>query len=242
MTVTARRTTPLITQMNSEWAEIADRSHEFGSLGFRTPGELLSEIEASTGSAQDELLYELLCLARDGHAAAERTVLQALIPATRRMAHRVRGLEDFERTDRIGYAIGVAWESIRAFRLHLHNRVMANLTMTMLGLLTPDRWGVNQRIAASTITVDDETLERAAGVCSLDFTPAGELAELFTWAVNTNVVTPAEVSLLSRVALGDEEPAAIAADLDLTREGLRSKVKRIRKRLTTAVQYNYSAA
>lgn len=238
MTPTASRTTPLVTKLNSDWDAFSIRTLQFGPLGFCEPSTLLTGIRSTSGSAaQDEVLYTLLCLARDGHTAAERVLLQALIPAARRMAHRVRSLDDFDRADRVGYAIGAAWESIRTYRLHLHARVMANLTMNMLRILTPEPTANDRLIASRTTPVSDDFLEEVSGAWSPEPSPETELANLFTWAIDTNVLTRDEVALLSRVALGDETHEMIAADLGMARDGLRTKVKRIRKRLSTAVQY-----
>ena len=238
MTTAAIRTTPLMTKLNNEWAaRHAHHERDFGTLGIRTGGDLLADIRSTTRPAQDALLYELVSMAHSGHREAERVLVQALVPAAQRMAHRVRALDDFDRADRVGFAIGAAWEAIRSYRLHLHERVMANLTMNMLGLLAPEKSANDRLIADKTTPVSDDFLEEASGSWEAeDPTPEVRLAALFTWAIDTGVLTRDEVALLSRAALGDEKHAEIAADLDITVAGLRKRLDRIRWRLSDAAR------
>jgi DNA-binding CsgD family transcriptional regulator len=242
MTTTLVRTTPLVTQLNSEWATVADRLVDCGMNGRRSGADLLTAIRQSNGPEQDLLLHTLIMLGRDGDDRAERVVLQALIPAAQRIAQRVRGLEELDRADRAGYAVGAAWESIRTYRLHLRDRVMANLTMNMLRFLTPKPTANERLIAARTITVSDEILESVAVFWTPEPTPEVKLANVLAWAVDTRVLTPAEVDLLVRTALGNRTHAAIAAGMGLSVEGLRSRLTRIRKRLASAARTEFLAA
>jgi DNA-directed RNA polymerase specialized sigma24 family protein len=242
MSTTFQRTPSLVTQLNREWASIAGRGIDCGRTGWRSGADLLAAIRQSNGPEQDALLHALLSRGRDGDAAAERVVLQVLIPAAQRMAQRVRGLEDLDRADRAGDAIGAAWESIRTYRLHLGERVMANLTMNMLRFLTPKPTANERLIAARTITVSDEFLEIVSAAWTPQPTPEVELANILAWAVDTRVLTRGEVALLVRAALGEQTHAVIAAELGLSLEGLRSRLTRIRKRLATAAQTEFVAA
>lgn len=244
MNTTASRTTPIVTKLNVEWATVlACRVASYGTLGEHTGRDLFDAVQTASGTAQDEILHALLCLARDGHRPAERLLVQLLVPAARRMAHRVRALDDLDRADRVGFAVGAAWESIRTYRLHLHGRVMANLTMGMLSILAPQVTANDRLIADRTQTVSDDVLEQVSGVWEHpEAAPDVELANLFTWAVDTNVLAPTEVALLSRACLGEETHAVIATDLGITCDGLRTRLKRIRKRLSIAAQSTYAAA
>lgn len=243
MTTASLRTTPLVTQLNSEWVTVRNRLVDCGVHGSRSGAELLNAIRQSDGPEQDTLVHALLMRGRDGNAQADRVVLQALIPAAQRIAQRVTGLEYLNRADRAGYAVGAAWESVRTYRLHLRDRVMANLTMNMLHLLTPKPTANERLIAARTVTVSDEFLETASGgAWAPEPTPEVELADVLAWAVNTRVLTDAEVDLLIRTALGDRTHAAIAAGMGLSVEGLRSRLTRIRKRLATAARTEFLAA
>ena len=164
MSITSTRPAPLMTRLNSAWTvQIAAKEDEFGSLGFHTAGALLEQIRTTKGAVQDALLYELVTLTHQGDRTAERVVLQSLIPAAQRMAHRVRSLDDFDRHDRVGYAIGAAWESIQKYKLHLHARVMANLTMNMLGILAPEKTANDRLIADKTAPMAADVLEIEAG-------------------------------------------------------------------------------
>ncbi|MFB8386501.1 hypothetical protein ACFC3F_05080 [Microbacterium sp. NPDC055910] len=238
MSITSTRPAPLMTRLNSEWTtQIAAKEYEFGSLGFHTAGALLEQIRTTKGAAQDALLYELVTLAHQGDRTAERVVLQSLIPAAQRMAHRVRSLDDFDRHDRVGYAIGAAWESIQKYKLHLHARVMANLTMNMLGILAPEKTANDRLIADKTAPMAADVLEIEAGAWQEpERTPEEQLANLFTWALDIKLVTTDELALLSRTALSDEKHADIASELGLSTACLRKRADRIRARIATAVQ------
>ena len=201
-----------------------------------------SMIRASRGADQDALLHTLLRLGHDGSTTADRVVLQALVPAAQRIAQRVRSLDDLDRADRPGYAMGAAWESIRTYRLHLQERVMANLTMNLLRFLSPKPTENERLIAARTITVSDEFLETVATAWMPEPAPEVQLANLLTWAVDTRVLTRDEVALLVRATLGKQDHATIAADMGLSREGLHSRLTRIRKRLAAAAQTEFLAA
>ncbi|MGO2521887.1 MAG: hypothetical protein ACTH8F_17345, partial [Microbacterium sp.] len=58
---------------------------------------------------------------------------------------------------------------------------------------------------------------------------------LFTWAVDSAIITSEEVALLSRVALGDETQRQIASELGVSEDCLRKRASRIRARLSSAV-------
>jgi DNA-binding CsgD family transcriptional regulator len=242
MTNSFARTTPLVTRLNSEWVTVAGRIIDCGAYGRHSGADLLAEIRHNNGAAQDAILHALLCVGRDGSTAADRVVLQALVPAAQRIAQRVRSLEYLDRADRAGYAMGAAWESIRTYRLHLRERVMANLTMNLLRFLTPKPTANERLIAARTITVSDEFLETVATAWMPELAPEVELANILTWAVNTRVLTRNEVALLVRATLGEQAHATIAADMGLSLEGLRSRLTRIRKRLSTSARSEFLAA
>lgn len=253
----AVHTASLMTRLNHDWEHTqAPREHLFGALGIRGCGDLLEEIRqlhrlasGRQGSAEarekaaaqeDATLYELITLARGGDRQAERVLVQLLLPAAQRMAHRVTRLGDFDRADRVGYAIGAAWESIRGFKLHLRRRIHANLTMGMLSILAPEKTQNEKLIHDCTVPVSDEVLVEEAGEWEQPETPVEiQLARLFTWAVDTGVLQRDEVALLSRSALGDETAAEIAASLGLTRACLRKRVDRIRARLSAAAREQF---
>jgi DNA-binding CsgD family transcriptional regulator len=114
--------------------------------------------------------------------------------------------------------------------------------MNMLRFLTPKPTANERLIAARTITVSDEILESVAVFWTPEPTPEVKLANVLAWAVDTRVLTPAEVDLLVRTALGNRTHAAIAAGMGLSVEGLRSRLTRIRKRLASAARTEFLAA
>ncbi|WP_036282111.1 RNA polymerase sigma factor [Microbacterium sp. CH12i] len=232
---------PLMTRLNLEWASShADREHHFGQLGMRVCGELIEEIRNAQGQTEDALLYELIVLARQGDKVSERVLVQVLIPAAQRMAHRVRSLGDMDRADRVGYAIGKAWEMVGTYKLHLREKVHANLTMGLLSLLTPKKTQYDIVVADRTTPVSDEVLEVVAGEWNEPDAPFEVLAaRLFTWAIDTGVLTRDETALLARVALGEEKQTEIAKELGVSVDCVNQRIARARRRLKTAYREQF---
>lgn len=230
---------PLMTRLNLEWSStFVDREHDFGPLGVRVCGDLFQEVRTARGAAQDAVLYELLVLTREGDKIAERVLVQVLIPAAQRMAHRVRALGEFERADRVGVAIGKAWEMIRHFtetKMHLREKVYSNLTMGALGLLTPAPTKNDELVGSRTSPVSDEVLEIVAGEWPAPNPPIEVLAlKLFTWAIDTGVLTGDETALLARVAIEEERQIDIAAELGVTVDCVNARIARARRKLKAA--------
>lgn len=243
---------PLMTRLNLEWSTThAPREHYFGALGIRLCGELLEEIHQVHRAArskqisssdrdaylaeEDAILIELISLAHTGDRIAERTLVQLLLPAAQRMAHRVRSLGDMDRADRVGYAISMAWEMISQYKLHLRRRVHANLTMGLLRLLSPKKTQNDTVVSDCTTPVSDDVLEAVAGGWNGPEQPVEVLAaRLFTWAVNNGIVTREETALLARVALGDERQTDIADEMGVSVDCINQRIKRARLRLKNA--------
>lgn len=243
----------LMTRLNLEWSTThASREHEFGGLGVRVCGDLLEDIHGLHRSArtkklsvaerevhlaaEDAILIELISLARSGHRMAERTLIQMLLPAAQRMAHRVRSLGDMDRADRVGCAISMAWEMVSQYKLHLRRRVYANLTLGMLRLLSPASTLNDRSIADRTTPVADDVLETVAGEWNGPETPVEVLAaRLFSWGVGNGIVTREETALLARVTLGEEKQTEIALELGVSVDCINQRVKRSRQRLRAAV-------
>lgn len=230
-------------KLRREWEnEFADRVHVFGEHGAVSVQTMVERVRDLTGDARDELLHDLLCLAHHGDRVSERVLLQLLIPAARSMAHRVHALDELTRNDRVDIAIGAAWESIRHYKLHLRSRVMANLTMGTLSVIAPKPSANDRLIAGLTNCVTDEILEHVAGAWTEpEPSPESELANLLTWAVDTRVVTNAEVALLGRAYLGEETHQTIARDLGISPEGVRKRLARVRSRISVAARTSYAA-
>lgn len=235
------RPAPLMTRLNDEWvSSFADREHAFGALGSRSCGELLAEIRQARGEDQDVLLYELLQLAHTGDVVAERLLVQVLIPAAQRMSNRVRSLADLDRSERVGYAIGQAWESMNGYPMHLRRRVHANLTMGLLKRLSPEKTQNDRIVADRTFPIADEALEVAAGSWGGPDKPVEVLAaDLFAWAVDTGVLTSDETALLAQVAFGEKKQTDLASELGVSVDCLNKRVARIRGRLKVAYQHHF---
>jgi hypothetical protein len=230
-------------KLRREWEnEFADRVHVFGDHGAVPVQTMVERVRDLTGDARDQLLHDLLCLAHHGDRVSERVLLELLIPAARNRAHRVHALDELPRNDRVDIAIGAAWESIRHYKLHLRSRVMANLTMGTLSVIAPKPSANDRLIAGLTNCVTDEILEHVAGAWTEpEPSPESELANLLTWAVDTRVVTTAEVALLGRAYLGEETHQTIAQDLGITSEGVRKRLARVRSRIGVAARTSYAA-
>lgn len=227
--------TPLLTKLNLDWEARYERAErDYGPAGTCAGGVLLAQIRSLRGARQDEVLYRLLEAARDGNRHAERVLVQALLPAAARMAHRIPRLDEFDRADRVGCAIGAAWEAVRTYPMRLHSRVHANLTMRTLHILCPDRRKNDTEVAGRTVAVPDTAFDEIVSPSRAQPVEV-RLMRLFTWAVDAGVVNRGQVALLSRAALGDETHAQIASDLGLTVKALRRRVDRIRDRISRAV-------
>lgn len=237
MTTSTAAPASLMTKLDVEWAaRYADRSRDFGLEATCTGTELRALLDNK--DSRDEVAYLLLTAARAGNRDAERALVQALIPVARRMAHRLRTLDDFDWGDRVSIAIVAAWEAVRTFKLRYRTRVWANLTMTLLDRLTPYRTANQRHVEDQTIVVDHTVMVEVVDADPADSSasPEAKLAVLFTWAIDTGVLSRDEVALLSRVALGDEPRAQIAGELGLTDDTLRKRVERTRQKLSAAVR------
>ena len=237
---------PIATRLNTEWdARYAHRTYLFGSLGIHSCEDLLTEIRTgarrgSTPAQQertDVVLHELLTLARSGNRIAERILMQVLLPAAQRMVNRVRALDGMNSADRVGYAITCAWELIRhGYKMHLHQRVHANLTMGLLNKLA-ERTPTDKAVHEMTTPVTNDVLEVELGPWADEEPPVEVLAlRLFTWAIDTGTLTREETALIARVTMGDDDETReqIAAEFGISLDNLQKRIQRIRKRLKVA--------
>jgi hypothetical protein len=221
-----------------EWRTVyAERTFDFGPLGRRRAGDLAAELRSNLRAAQDHReeqdrsLHQLLVLARDGHKAAERLVLQLLVPQVLRVAHRVHPSIARYSDERVNVAMTAAWEVVTTYPLNRRSKVLANLQLEVLRLVTSSR---PNDLDESSINVSDVTLEALAGEWVPDRVPEVELANFFAWAIDTRTATVEEVRLLSRCYLGDEGVDEVAKDLGVRYDALRQRLTRIRKRLSSA--------
>ena len=236
---------PLVRQINAEWAERTGPCYrDYGTLGFRTGDDLVRVLRTGCVDEQDATVHALLTLAQAGHAHAERVLLQEVVRVARGMARRVRMLDDMRSSDRVGVAISAGWEAMHTYPLHLRERVLANLHMRMLSVLSPKLTANDRVIASRTSPWDDEALDDVAPTVPGQLEPPVELqlADLFTWAIDTRVLDRSEVALLVRTAIDEAPRAVVAAEAGLTVDSLRTKVRRIRTRLTVAAVTAYPLA
>lgn len=235
MTTSTTAPASLMSKLDLEWtARYAAHARDFGLTSPCTGDELRAQLN---GDTRDEIAYQLLTAARAGNRDAERALVQALIPVARRMAHRLRTLDDYDWGDRVSVAIVAAWEAVRTFKLRYRTRVWANLTMTLLDRLTPYRTANQRHVDDQTIVVDHNVMvEIVDADPAAAASPEAKLAVLFTWAVDTGILTRDDVALLSRVALGDEPRAQIAHELGINDDTLRKRVERTRQKLSAAVR------
>ncbi|OZB86638.1 MAG: hypothetical protein B7X41_13785, partial [Microbacterium sp. 14-71-5] len=164
--------------------------------------------------------------------------VQVLLPVAQRMAHRVRALSEFDRVDRVGLAIGNAWEMIHLFtekKMHLREKVFSNLTMGLVGLLAPAKTKNDELIGDRTSPVSDEVLEAVTGVWQEPAPVLEVLAlRLFAWARRAGVLTGDEIALLARVAIEEERQTDIAVELGVTVDCVNARVSRARRKLKAA--------
>lgn len=240
---------PLLDSLNSEWTEqLADATNEYGSLGILTGQEALECIQRpQPQEARNDVLLALLELDAAGHPTARRIVLQSFLPLAvgyARTSAATRGLWRHSRTDAIATVISALWEVVAVFldqsqpheRRNIAGRIRSELIKALADFA--HHVGAEFNVGADFLEDlgnDDPTSDH--GIIQDD--PFQELVTLFTWAIDTGVLTRGEIQLLARIELADGDPGEAreeaAAELGISRSSLNRRVHRIRTKLMDAV-------
>lgn len=237
----------LLPRLNDEWARVYESTvWSFGNLGTLTGADALDVIRsagrsrvANEPSEQDTLLHGLLLEARSGVKQCERLLLQYLVPIAAALASRTR-FENMATADKVGFAIGIAWETIGSFNLKLTARIHSNLSFAILHALTPHCRSKDALTSNEVTTTNDEVFFEVVSDIH-DLAPAQELAHIFSWAINTGTCTNDEIALLARARLGDDSIEDLALEFGVTKGSLYKRIERIQTRLIQAVRASFGA-
>lgn len=242
-TTRPRRTIGLIGQMNHEWdTVIAPARQNYGSFGYITGAESLSTLTTAGAKDRDRIYWGMLSEVHAGNKDAERVLLQAMLAKAVNLSRNCRGLLALPSQDALCVAVGSMWESIRTFPLHKTEKVVGNLAMNALQIITtthpapanlPDAREDSDldRIIASARETDEHVIQSA--------TPLEELLKVILWATETGTLTPDEAKLLGRFTVSTrEEKYALADELGLGRYSLTTYASLMKAKLRKALAAN----
>lgn len=253
-------TTTVIDDLNTEWEHLSQtgraadhlddcirRWPQLAPISEHLPATVMQKLDPELES---DILLELLRQFDGGRGdyVAGRLVLQCMIPATIRLAARVRGryqnLAECH-TD----AVAAMWRAIGEHdTTGAATPTDANIFFALRGraraLLLQD---VRHR-ARIDIPIADDDIERlthrspSLAPDSPILGATGEVLELIAQGVDCNAITGAEASLLTRIYAPDPRDACdhlqatIAAEMGISHEALRARASRAVRRLARAVQ------
>ena len=227
------------TRLRAQWAERwADQPLSLPQFGVDTSAGWLSRVLRCTGPEQDEILTALLDAVADGEEAAERALLQLLVPAVDRIAVRTRLLAEYSAADRSGLVIAAVWEAIRCGPHHsVRRHVYVTYRRASISLLAPRPSEQQRGLEAATDSVDPAVLVDLAGAAVAAPVPAElQLARLLAAAVRARVVTAEEVDLLQRSQLEGCGAEEVGKSVGLAPVTVRKRVQRTTDLLRRAVE------
>lgn len=229
---------PLLATLRAEWGtRWAGQLLLLPTLGDDTASGWLARIRGCAGPEQDELLVAVLAATADGQQAAERLLLQLLIPPVDRAAAALGLLDDQNPMDRPGLVVAAVWEAIRCtrppmVRKHIYLTLRRAAT-ACLGAQLPKGQRQLERV---TEPVDPAMLIGLAGAQPDPSVPVElRLTRLLDAAVLSRIVTTEEVDLLRRLYLSKRTAAAAAVGMGVSQATLRRRAHRIVERLRRAV-------
>ncbi|WP_347350364.1 hypothetical protein [Intrasporangium sp.] len=240
-------TTGTIGLLNTEWATLgatvipAPWRAAPTLAGFATAEDVLAGVRAAPQAARrDALLHALLALHAAGDQLAGRTVLQAMLGKATRMAYtaKKRGtIDPFETV------IAAMWETIRTYPLHRASSVAGNLALDTLRRLGPAATAREIPAGLQAETHPDpggaSHPRRAADSPETNEVFDAVLPRTLGWALEHDVLTPAEVRLLARLHLDDNEPTLtmreLAGRMGITHAALRQRHSRAIRALAAAI-------
>lgn len=237
--MSTRAVSSLTATVRADWAaRWASRGLLLPSLGVDTAAGWLARARACAGPEQDALLAALLDATDGGEQAAERVLLQLLIPPTDRAVTSTGLLSQYNPGDRPGLVVTAAWEAIRLARLGPNPRfVYLTLLRDATARLAPSAPAGQRRLAAETETADPLVLIDLAGVAPPPVVPPEiRLERLLRTAVRSRIVMPEEVELLKLVLLNGRTASDVAADTGVPAATIRKRVQRITERLRQSAQ------
>jgi len=233
---------PLETVLTNEWdTELADSIHRFGPLGTLTCTEVIELLRTTKADEQrDHILITLLDLNHAGMDVAGKVVIRAFMPLAlgyARTSAATRDLYRHSRFDATDTVLAAFWEVVATYPVEARRTSVAgNLRGRMMKALR----GFGSHVGVEYNTSDEYLEDLVNGDAQEPEEDAlEELRTLFTWAIDTEVLTRDEVVLLVKIELAETDPGQAredaAAELGITRETLNKRVYRIRNKLIQAV-------
>ena len=241
-----RRNDGLVGRLNAEWARlcadgatsavVASWSADHEALAGRT---CLSDIErAITGADRtdaDRMLLALLYLTQNGDELAARTVLQLMLGKAVRIANTYAGRDTHENMEHV--TVAALWSTIATYpTARRPSKVAANLAMdTMRAVSGEFAYGRSESPAEPDVLAD----RLAAPDERAEAPPDLELIELLAWAVDHDVVTASDATLIVDIyapAAGEPGGAEAAARHGLRWPAARQRCSRAVRRIAAAVR------
>jgi DNA-directed RNA polymerase specialized sigma24 family protein len=188
---------------------------------FDHPTALMRLLESGAPpAAKDRVLHALLELAHDDPLAAT-VVLEAITPGLKQLSRRVLHAPE-ERDEVWSTLLATAWERIRRYPLHRHERVAANLLLdTMRGTLAQVTEGRRARMHL----VDEMPLLVASEPVD------GDVDGLLSLAVEAGAVSAEEAELILATRVDGFALRELAGAADLFYNTIKVRRQRAERRL-----------
>ena len=226
-----------VPDLTEHWRRTAERELDYGPLGRRRPLDLLRAVRSDEDyDERDRLAFELVALAKAGHAAADQLLLMVMLPRVVHLTRTCRGLRTLPLRDAQAVALGAMWEAIRVHPDRPTRAVLHRLGMDALGIVTRTH---SSFASSPELATDPETLGelRTAQGDAVPASTVEDLADLVRWAVEAGTITRDDVRVLAAVDLGEaSDRARLAAEFGVAAASLTRRAHRIRGRLREAVQ------
>ena len=246
--ITVRRRVGIIAKFDQEWEHTSSQAvADYGRLLGRLRGvAALALLQESEGADRDRHFHAALAAVAEGNTAAERLLLQALVPKIISFSRTCRGIIHLRQTvsaeDALCCVVNAAWEAIRTYPLHRVTSVCGNLVLQTLKIITAQYPAPDDRQLSLYRPEDLERLGARPGRQAqdghlLEDQPMAELLKVLSWSVETRALAPSEARLLGQFTLSSKaEKHELARGMDLTEAQLSKKAYRIRCKLAQAVK------
>jgi DNA-directed RNA polymerase specialized sigma24 family protein len=235
-----------VRQLEAEWAvlqrgaltaALRDWARSAPALaGFASPDALLAYLHREPPERTDAPLAALLaCAAADRRAG--RVCLQAILPALKRQATRLRQPPEL-RDELWALLLGCAWEAICTYPQARRRRVAANLVLEVLHASTRALRRGASPFAAPPPPAQRPLLlglDEAARVAAPPPPRPGGAEALLAGAVAAGVLAPAEAELILATRLDGVSLRALAAAGGVGYEQLRKRRQRAEARLRASL-------
>lgn len=223
-----------VIDFTANWKRTAETEVDYGCIGTWRPLDLLLAVRNRDDFARrDRIAFELVQLAKHGHAAADQMLLMAMMPRVVHLTRTCRGLRALPIRDAQAIALGAMWEAIRVHPDRQTTAVLNRLGMDALGIVTRTH---SSLASAPEYATDPETMSQLRENDQRDVPSIEDLATLLRWGLETAAITRNDVRVIAAVDLGERSDRdALATELGIAPSSLVRRAHRIRARLKSAV-------